>query len=119
MDVTPKRTSLPLIFAVLLLLLPHSLSAQNAVSSSAELPDAPEPQNAPPSPVKPAPVPASEEVTLSGLPKRFILDQKAIWTSPLRLQPKDTIWLVPYATATGLLISSDQHTMNKAIHLNT
>jgi membrane-associated phospholipid phosphatase len=125
MDVTPKRPFLPLIFAASLLL-PQSSFAQNAagspentVSSSSSLPDAPEPQHMPAAPANPAPAarpPA--EVTLSGTPKRLLRDQAAIWTSPLRLQPKDAYWLVPYGTATGLLMATDQHTMTHAIHIN-
>jgi hypothetical protein len=118
MDLTPKRISLPLFFAALLLLLPNPVSAQSSVSSSADLPDAPAPQNTPPPPPAASTPQPSQEVTLSGLPKRFLFDQKAIWTSPLRLKPKDAIWLVPFGTATGLLIGSDQHTMTEAIHIN-
>ncbi len=53
------------------------------------------------------------------MPKRLLRDQEAIWTSPMRLKPKDAIWLVPFGTATGLLIASDQHTMTQAIHINS
>jgi membrane-associated phospholipid phosphatase len=126
MDVTPKKPFLPLIFAALLLLQQSSFaqnaaqSPENTASSSSSLPDAPEPQKPPPSPVPPNPAIAKpEDVTLSGMPKSLLRDQAAIWTSPLRLQPKDAIWLVPYGTATGLLIATDQHTMNHAIHLNS
>ena len=56
--------------------------------------------------------------TFGGIPKRLLNDQKAIWTSPLRLQPQDAIWLVPLAVSTGLLIGSDQHTMTSAIHIS-
>jgi len=41
-------------------------------------------------------------------------DQKAIWTSPARLQWHDAIWLAPLAGATGVLIGSDQHSMVRA-----
>jgi membrane-associated phospholipid phosphatase len=96
------------------------LRAPSGISSS--LPDAPQPQaSATPapanSPVTPVPV-RPEEITLSGTPKRFLRDQKAIWTSPLHVQPLDAIWLVPLAVSTGVLINSDQHTMTQAIHIN-
>jgi membrane-associated phospholipid phosphatase len=89
--------------------------------SSSSLPEAPQPQNqatplvaqlpGPPKPIEP--------VKLSGLPKNLWHDQKAIWTSPLRIKPADAEWLVPYGIATGLLIGSDQHTITSAIHINT
>src|SRR5262245_58554893 len=31
-------------------------------------------------------------------------DQAGIWTSPLRISARDTIWLVPFATATGVAL---------------
>src|SRR5260370_6116898 len=41
-------------------------------------------------------------------------DQKAIWTSPFRLRPNDSLWAVPMAGAVGVLIGSDQHSMVRA-----
>jgi len=41
-------------------------------------------------------------------------DQKAIWTSPFRMQPHDLWWLAPFAATTGVLIGSDQHSMARA-----
>src|SRR6266436_6584921 len=34
-------------------------------------------------------------------------DQVGIWTSPLRLAPRDAIWLVPFAGATGVALHYD------------
>jgi membrane-associated phospholipid phosphatase len=34
-------------------------------------------------------------------------DQAGIWTSPLRLAPRDAIWLLPFAGATGLTLHYD------------
>lgn len=34
-------------------------------------------------------------------------DQAGIWTSPLRISPTDTIWLVPFAAATGVALHYD------------
>ena len=45
-----------------------------------------------------------EPVTLKGTPKRFLLDQKAIWTSPLHVRPVDAIWLLPLGAVTGTMI---------------
>lgn len=34
-------------------------------------------------------------------------DQAGIWTSPLRISPKDAIWLAPFAAATGVALHYD------------
>jgi membrane-associated phospholipid phosphatase len=34
-------------------------------------------------------------------------DQVGIWTSPLRIKPKDAFWLVPFAAATGVALHYD------------
>lgn len=88
-------------------------------SSSSDLPDAPQPQQASPqSPDSTSAPSAPDELTLAGTPRRFLADQKAIWTSPLHLRPYDAEWLLPLGAATGLLIGSDQHTMTSLIHTN-
>jgi hypothetical protein len=81
------------------------------------LPDAPEPHNDP-APPPPPPSEKPESITLLGTPKRFLLDQKAIWTSPLHIRPINAMWLLPVAAVTGTMIGSDQHTMNDLIHIN-
>lgn len=124
MDVTPKRFLLPCLSAVLLLFLLHqSCAAQNASFGSSELPEAPQPQTQqqPRNPTQIDPnssVDQPKDVTISGTPRRLLSDQKAIWTSPLRLKPSDGIWLVPFGITTGMLIGSDHHTMTQSIHLN-
>jgi membrane-associated phospholipid phosphatase len=92
---------------------------QQAAAISPSLPDAPDAQTSitPSAPAK-SKVAAPEDITLSGLPKRLLFDQKAIWTSPLHLKPADAIWLLPLGATTGLLIGSDQHTMTSLIHIN-
>ncbi len=85
-----------------------SLDQSSATADNAALPDAPTPQ-------KPD---APEDITLAGTPRRLLADQKAIWTSPLHLQPQDAIWLAPLAATTGLLLGSDQHTMTALVHTN-
>lgn len=126
MDVTPKRLLLPFVSAACVLLSTlQPLNAQtsqapNAVTGTAGLPDAPQPQN----PVKPSEMqfrPESQEpedITLLGTPKRILQDQKGIWTSPARLKPSDGIWLAPLGVATGLLIASDHHTMTELVRVN-
>jgi membrane-associated phospholipid phosphatase len=55
-------------------------------------------------------------VTVAGTPRRFLLDQRDIWTSPTRVRWNDARWLIPLGAATGLLIGSDHHTMTTLIH---
>lgn len=125
MDVTPKSFWLPLLSAACVLLSPlQSCIAQtatpNASIGTASLPDAPQPQTQQ-KPSQTRFVPTSgepEDITLAGTPKRLLEDQKAIWTSPMRLKPSDGIWLAPLGVATGLLIGSDHHTMTQSIDLN-
>jgi membrane-associated phospholipid phosphatase len=52
------------------------------------------------------------------MPKRLVLDQKVIWTSPRHIRPIDAEWLLPLGVATGVLIGSDHHTMTSLIHIN-
>ncbi len=89
---------------------------QTATETANPLPDAPEPQDVPAT--TPPPPKKPEPITLLGTPKRILLDQKAIWTSPLHLQPADAFWLLPLAAVTGTMIGSDQHTMTDLIHIN-
>jgi hypothetical protein len=111
--------------ALLLLTTGQICSAQSTVSPpgatvaaepSPSLPDAPEPHN---NPTPAAALPSKPEpITFAGTPKRILLDQKAIWTSPLHLKPLDATWLLPLGAATGTLIGSDQHTMTELIRIN-
>jgi len=36
-------------------------------------------------------------------------DQVGIWTSPLRIKPRDAFWLVPFGAATGVALHNDAH----------
>jgi membrane-associated phospholipid phosphatase len=83
------------------------------------LPDAPEPQQSNPTAAKPSPTTTEpEKITLAGTPRRFLFDQKAIWTSPFHIRSSDGLWLVPLTVGTGLLLGSDQHSVTQAIHIN-
>jgi Capsule assembly protein Wzi/PAP2 superfamily len=100
---------------------PEPPTAEVATAVSTSLPDAPEPQNRPdqpPPPPHPEKPEKSETITFAGTPKRILLDQKAIWTSPAHLKPADGLWLLPLAAVTGTMIGSDQHTMNDLIRIN-
>ncbi|HEY9127566.1 MAG TPA: capsule assembly Wzi family protein [Acidobacteriaceae bacterium] len=92
-------------------------------SSSSSLPDAPEPQiksdKAQDTPLtRSALHQPPKDITLTGMPKRLLRDQEVIWTSPAQIRTKDALWLVPFATATGLLIGSDHHSMAHGLNLN-
>ena len=99
---------------------PGNGPAVKTTAASSSLPDAPVPQNnAGPSASASPDSSAPQDITLAGTPRRFLADQKAIWTSPLHIRPLDAIWLLPLAATTGVLIGSDQHTMTSLIHINT
>ena len=72
--------------------------------SSSSLPDAPVPQ-----------VPDKGAVTLRNTPVRFLSDQRAIWTSPIRLRAHDLKWFLPLAAATGASVATDHHVMNSVV----
>jgi hypothetical protein len=80
--------------------------AANAVSS-ASLPDAPSPQPAP-----------QDDVSVRNIPRNFLRDQAAIWTSPVRLRPGDLEWLAPLALATGAAIATDRRAMTQVVSRN-
>jgi hypothetical protein len=40
-------------------------------------------------------------------------DQRTIWTSPFRLHPRDSVWVLPMLGTTGALIGSDAHSMQR------
>ncbi len=62
----------------------------------------------------PAPSPSAKPPSLeSEFFKNILRDQKAIWTSPLHLRPKDARWLVPLGVGTAALIATDQQTGDK------
>jgi len=117
----PKLSASLCLTATLLLGTGRICSAQSSTqlataTADTSLPDAPEPHQdpipGPPLAPKPAPI------TLLGTPKRILLDQRAIWTSPLHVKPIDATWLLPLAAVTGTMIGSDHHTMTALIHIN-
>lgn len=88
-------------------------------SSGITLPDAPTPQGADPQPATSV-VKPSEEVqpTLLGTPKRMVLDEVHIITSPTQLRSHDLIWLLPVAGATAASLATDTKTMRDVISHN-
>ena len=88
-------------------------------SSGITLPDAPAPQGADPQPATSV-VKPSEKVqpTLLGTPKRMVLDEVQIITSPARLRSHDLIWLLPVAEATAASLVTDTKTMRDVVSHN-
>jgi membrane-associated phospholipid phosphatase len=80
-------------------------SAGAQVSSEGQKPA---PEKAPDQP------PADTTVTLKKVLMNLPGDQREIWTSPFRLSPRDSVWLLPALGTTGVLIGSDAHSMSRA-----
>lgn len=59
--------------------------------------------------------PASD---LSALPKRIAEDQSWLFSSPFRARKRDLSWILPLGAVTGLLLASDQNTMNAHVRSN-
>src|SRR5260370_25624056 len=57
--------------------------------------------------------PADDTVTIKKVLANLPGDQKAIWTSPFRVHARDSIWLAPMLGTAGVLIGSDQHSMQR------
>ncbi len=93
------------------------VAAQTPASSAqmvlAALPDAPQPQSA-----DPKPQPQSGDVTVRNSPRIFLHDQAAIWSSPVRLRPRDLEWLAPLALVTGAAIATDHRAMSRVVSRN-
>ncbi len=39
--------------------------------------------------------------------RRFLADQRALWTSPLKIKPRDVKWLAPIGVGAGALLATD------------
>jgi hypothetical protein len=71
---------------------------------TASLPDAPTPQ-----------VQDGDVVTLRNLPRNFLHDQAAIWTSPAHIRAHDLKWILPLGVATGVAFATDHKTMTEIV----
>ena len=80
---------------------------QANVPNSAPLPDAPSPH-----------LSSHDEVTVRRVPRNFLEDQAAIWTSPVRLRTHDLKWIVPLAAATGVALGTDHYVMTQVVSKN-
>lgn len=56
--------------------------------------------------------------TLLGTPKRIVLDELHVVTSPARLRAHDLRWLLPVAVASAAAFSTDSYTMRNVVSTN-
>ncbi len=84
----------------------QTVPAANATDRTS-LPDAPSPQASP-----------QDDVSVRNLPRNFLRDQAAIWTSPKDLRTHDLKWLVPLAVATGVALGADHYVMTQVVSKN-
>lgn len=119
------RDALSTLLAFLFLLAIHTTAAaQQAAVPSKRAPQTNSPEVVPPSenePKQASPAPAAvtqAHLTYDGTRffKDLLSDEKAIWTSPLRIGRSDAKWLVPFAAATAALISTDRRASRELGH---
>jgi hypothetical protein len=106
-----RLCSFALLLAALALSFGLGIRAQTAPASNSvdrvSLPDAPSPQTSP-----------QDDVPVRNLPRSFLHDQAAIWTSPRDLRTHDLEWLAPLAVATGVALGTDHYVMTKVVSKN-
>src|SRR5262249_8998388 len=68
------------------------------------------PASSPPTP-QPTPTPSPEKKILTNI----LQDQRAIWTSPLRLQADDAKFLAALGLSTAALIATDRRSSNELV----
>jgi membrane-associated phospholipid phosphatase len=111
LQLSSRPLSRSLIFAALAL--GFRLCAQAQTTSPANppdqlsLPDAPTPQASP-----------QNDVSVRNLPRNFLHDQAAIWTSPKDIRTHDLEWLLPLAAATGVALGTDHYVMTQVVSTN-
>jgi membrane-associated phospholipid phosphatase len=107
-----------LVFSLLSPALPGQAAQGPKQPNQASLPDAPTPQTQAQASSYFSREPGEpDEVTIAGLPKRILFDEKQIVTSPSRFRMADVRWMAPLAATTGVLIDTDAHTMT-LLHIN-
>jgi hypothetical protein len=99
-----RRTCCAFLFCLLPIAACAFAEAQSPAPAGASLPDAPTAQ-----------APAQDEATLRDAPHDILRDQAAVWTSPVRLRPRDLEWLAPLALATGAAIATDHRAMTQVV----
>jgi membrane-associated phospholipid phosphatase len=116
----PKRSGRPLPFAPLLAALAFCFGSgvQAQTTSAPNVPQTNTPDQAS-LPNAPSPQPSQQsDVTVRNLPRNFLHDQAAIWTSPVRLRTHDLEWLLPLAAATGVALGTDHYAMTQVVSQN-
>lgn len=78
-----------------------------APNAGSQLPDAPTPRAS-----------VQDDVSVRNLPRNFLHDQAAIWTSPKDIRTHDLVWLIPLAAATGVAIGTDHYVMSHVVSKN-
>jgi hypothetical protein len=92
----PRRFAAPLLLAFTL--------CAHAETSASPLPDAPVPTTQS----------QDDQITLRDTPRRFLEDQKAIWTSPARIRESNVLGPLALVLATTVLISTDHEVMSSS-----
>ena len=62
---------------------------------------------------------AEKPLTVAGFPKRVLIDEAKIFTSPLALRSSDAKWLVPLTGATIIAFTTDHQVMTQVVPTNT
>lgn len=111
--IDPLRTSRARAQILVALAFGFGLCAQAQTTSPANppdqssLPDSPTPQASP-----------QDDVSVRNLPRNFLHDQAAIWTSPKDIRTHDLEWLLPLAAATGVALGTDHYVMTQVVSTN-
>lgn len=124
---TPSRTWLSTVFLVLITLACTAAASAQTPAVTTLLPNVttvppeestqqappPLPQSSPTPQASPTP-PVPKASPTPSLERRFfrnlLRDQRAIWTSPLRVRGDDARWLAPLGVSTAALIATDRRT---------
>lgn len=105
--------------ALVVVLLLQIASAQSTSLSSAQNPQGcNDPASADsctpaPAPLQPDKPPICSLAHLDRCAVDILHDQAGIWTSPLRLQSHDAVWLVPFAASTGVALVYDKQALRE------
>ena len=104
MNTSLRSTANQVVFGFVLIL---TFSTASPAQSPAT---APVPESTPQKITAPAPTATPSRICKGNFLQNILCDQKAIWTSPSRLDRDDTRWLLPLGLATAGLIATDRNT---------
>src|SRR5438552_1998667 len=108
MNTSLRSTANQVIFGFILILTFSTASLAQASASTPNRGLSPGPSRQKTS--EPASTPTPSRVCKGNFLENIWCDQKAIWTSPSRLDRDDTRWLLPLGLATAGLIATDRNT---------